>query len=89
MSTPFTAEAGFDMNDGVTPTRPPWTMGGNTDKTQEPDYGKDMGGNTTLLPFDEREILSDTVSATPICFDPQNSEPEWSGHRQGVYARGQ
>lgn len=86
MTTPFTAENGFDDNDGVAPpNEPPFTMGGNIDKLKEPNYGMDGGGNNTLISWDEREILSDTISATYVCFDPQNSEPEWSGHNQGVY----
>jgi len=86
VTTPFTPEAGFDYNDGApVPNRPPFEMGGNIWKCEEPNYGTDKGGNTTLSNIDEREVLSDSISAIPICFDPQNSEPEWSGHRQGVY----
>lgn len=86
MTTPYTAESGFDCNDGApAPNRPPFEMGGNIDKLQEPNYGMDGGGNTTLVSWDEREILSDTISATPICFDEQNSQTEWTGNRQGVY----
>lgn len=89
MSTPFTPERAFGDNDGApNPNRAPWAMGGNTDKCYEPDYGMDGGGNSTLTNIDERDVLADTIGATPICFDPQNSEPEWSGHRQGVYRRG-
>lgn len=82
---PFDAENGYDMNDGVTPTRYPFSMGGNVDKMCEPYYGMDGAGNSTLTNLDEREVLSDTVSATYVCFDEQNSESEWSGNRQGVY----
>jgi hypothetical protein len=88
VSTPFSAEVGFDDNDGEFITRPPWVMGGNTDKLEEPCYGMDMAGNTTLSNLDEREVMSDTVSATPIRFDSANSETEWAGNRQGVYRRG-
>ena len=86
MTTPFSPDIGLDHNDGAAPPNlPPFTMGGNTDKLMDPNYGMDKAGNTTLSNLDEREVLSDTISAIPICFDPQNSESEWSGNRQGVY----
>lgn len=82
----YTPEVGFDDNDGTPePNRPPWTMGGNTNKLEEPNYGMDGGGNTTLIGWDEREILSDSISATPIQFTSPDQEDEWMGNRQGVY----
>ncbi len=88
MTTPFTPENGFDENDGAYPTRPPWSMGGNTNKMYDPNYGMDKAGNSTLTNLDEREVMSDTVSAVEICFAEPASEPEWAGNRQGVYRRG-
>lgn len=81
------AKSPFDDNDGVAaPNRPPFVWGGNTDKLKEPNYGDDGGGNTTLISWDERELLSDTISATECCYAEPNSDPEWYGNRVGVYA---
>ncbi len=82
----YTPEIGLDDNDGApVPNRPPWSMGGNTDKLKEPNYGMDGGGNTTLTNTDEREILSDSISSIPIQFASPDGEDEWMGNRQGVY----
>lgn len=82
----FTPASGFDDNDGTPePNRPPWSMGGNIDKLKEPDFGMDGAGNSTLTNLDEREILSDTISATPIQFVSPDQEDEWMGNRVGVY----
>lgn len=77
----------FDDGDGKEPTRPAFSMGGNTDKLKEPDYGMDGGGNTTLVSWDEREIMSDTVSAVPCEYSDPSDMPEWCGHRGGVYSK--
>lgn len=77
----------FDDNDGVAPpNRPPFVWGGNTDKTMEPNYGMDGGGNTTLSNLDEREVLSDSISAIECRYSEPDGESEWYGNRQGVYA---
>lgn len=81
----YTPEIGLDHNDGVPVNRPPFSMQGNTDKLKEPNYGMDMAGNTTLSNLDEREVMSDTISAVPISFVSPDQEDEWMGNRQGVY----
>lgn len=81
------AKAPFDHGDGApAPNRPPLSMGGNVDKLMEPNYGMDGGGNLTLVGWDEREILSDTISATECRYASPDTESEWHGNRQGVYA---
>jgi hypothetical protein len=60
-------------------------MGGNTDKLKEPRYGMDMAGNSTLTNLDEREVMSDTVSAVTTTQTDPSPEGEWFGNRQGVY----
>lgn len=81
------AKSPFDDGDGVAaPNRPPFVWGGNIDKLMEPNYGSDGGGNLQLVSWDEREILSDTISATECCYVTPDPEPEWYGNRQGVYA---
>lgn len=83
----MTAKSPFDDNDGApAPNRPPFVWGGNIDKTMEPNYGMDGAGNTTLRIQDEREIMSDTISATPCTYSNPDYESEWYGNRQGVYA---
>lgn len=76
----------FDDDDGAYPTRPPWSMGGNTDKLAEPNYGMDKAGNVTLSNLDEREVMSDTVSAIDCRYVVPEVDPEWYGNRRGVYA---
>lgn len=76
----------YGEGDGAYPTRPDFTMGGNTYKLKEPNYGMDGGGNTTLVSWDEREILDDTVSAIECTYAEPGSDTEWYGNRQGVYA---
>lgn len=78
----------FDHGDGKYPTRPAWSMGGNTDKLKEPDYGSDGAGNSTLTNLDERELTSDTVSAVSCEYVNPDPSTEWYGNRQGVYAGG-
>jgi len=83
------AKSPFDGNDGKpAPNRPAWVWGGNVDKLMEPDYGMDKGGNSTLSNIDEREILSDTISATECRYSEPDTNGEWYGHRQGVYGGG-
>lgn len=84
------AKSPFDDNDGVAaPNRPAWVWGGNTDKLMEPNYGMDKGGNSTLSNIDEREVLSDTISATECYYSMPDTNTEWYGNRQGVYAERQ
>lgn len=78
----------FADNDGKYPTRPEWSMGGNIDKLKEPDYGMDGAGNSTLTNLDEREIGEDTVAAVNCTYAMPDTDPEWFGNRQGVYANG-
>lgn len=81
------ARSPYDDNDGAAyPNRPAWVWGGNTDKTMEPNYGMDGAGNLQLRIQDEREILSDTISATECRYSEPDVESEWYGNRQGVYA---
>lgn len=79
----------YGDNDGAYPTRPAFTMGGNTDKLMEPNYGSDGGGNTTLIGWDERDIMEDTVSAIECKYATPEVDNEWYGNRQGVYAERQ
>lgn len=84
------AKSPFDDNDGVpAPNRPDWVWGGNTYKVKMPNYGMDMAGNTTLSNLDEREVLSDTISATHCYYSQPDTNSEWYGHRHGVYAERQ
>lgn len=80
-----TPQSPFDDGDGQYPNRPAWSMGGNTDKLLEPRYGSDMAGNSTLTNLDEREVMSDTVSAVSMAGTSPDPEVEWCGSRQGVY----
>lgn len=80
-----TPQSPFDDGDGQYPTRPDWSMGGNTNKLDEPRYGMDMAGNSTLTNLDEREVMSDTVSAISIEMADPSTDSEWYGNRQGVY----
>lgn len=80
-----TPQSPFDDGDGQYPTRPRWSMGGNTNKLDEPSYGMDKAGNTTLSNLDEREVMSDTVSAVTAVSPTPDPEAEWCGSRQGVY----
>lgn len=84
------AKSPFDDNDGVpAPNRPAWVWGGNTDKLMMPNFGMDGGGNSTLTNLDEREVLSDTISATPCYYSQPDTNGEWYGNRQGVYGERQ
>lgn len=84
------AKSPFDDNDGApAPNRPEWVWGGNTDKLMTPNYGMDGAGNSTLTNLDEREVTSDTTSATPCYYSMPDTNAEWYGNRQGVYAERQ
>lgn len=83
----MSAQSPFDGGDGApAPNRPGFVWGGNIDKLKEPNYGMDGAGNSTLTNLDEREVLSDTVSATPCTYASPDTDQEWYGNRQGVYA---